>query len=358
MQVFRHATKTMAAMRYAPAVPKKWLAAVRGLRERAVARGADVRQRGVDHRHRRAAEQPRLAQLHRHAARARHAQAPGGVDDHDREGERGERVHGVVAVQQAPHERPVGVGGGRRGQGARAHRGHDGGRHQGAEQDQERRGQVPPHPLHEPARTERRDRGDREERRREAEQPQAAVARQGRDTDLIGHRGGAGDGEEGADRQVQQARERHGEAPGDGRRHLTDRARPRHRRGDDAQDRQPHRRDEEAERGRRDRGARIPAQAGGEDQVARAEEQAEDERGQQQGLTGAQARGHHGPLDGERGAMTVPGARSASAPRLDGSPNQERVTPSCPSRCTVPGVCAGPPRCAASSPRRACTPPS
>ena len=26
MQVFRHATKTMAAMRYAPAVPKKWLA--------------------------------------------------------------------------------------------------------------------------------------------------------------------------------------------------------------------------------------------------------------------------------------------------------------------------------------------
>ena len=257
------------------------LAAVGAHGEEPPALGAHNGDHQVDEGHEQAAEQAGKNGVLGHRVGFFHPQVPDGVDHHDAESQAGQGVHGLVALPEAAEKGAGGVG---------VHGLHplDGphGRDQGPDhqnpQEAEEEGiENFSHPGENLAGPEGKGQHGGEKDQREDPQSHGAVRplENGNRSHREGDRGAAGDGEAGADGQVQGAGEKDAVAlphPGaQGEQPFL----PADAQGGDPQQRQAHTGDDEADDRRPDMAAGQLAQVDGEDQVTRPKEHAEEHAG-------------------------------------------------------------------------------
>ena len=207
-----------------------------------------------------------------------HAEIADDLHDDDAECEACQRVHRVIAAEEACEERLRGIGG--IGCDVRdMRRGAQHGDHnQNRKEQQKQRIQDLADGCEDLAGEERKIERDGEEDEREDQkiEPHIAALRQ----DLLQPDGkrcrrAARDGEERPDRQIEQAGEKIGIGPVDLAAEVKETGAPAEAERGDAQQRQAHAGDEKAEEGGPHLAAGLLAHADGEDEVARTEEQAE-----------------------------------------------------------------------------------
>ena len=186
-------------------------AVFRGL-EQSAALHADDGDGDVDGSHQQTAENTRADSAARHGVRLGHAEATDDLHDHDAEGKACQRVHGVVALEEAGEERLRGVSALRYdradGSAGAEHRHDD----QNAEEQQEAGVEHLADPDEDLARAEREEQRRGEEgggERQQAEPHIAALRQHLLQSHGEGGGGAAGDGEERPDGQVEQAGEKH-----------------------------------------------------------------------------------------------------------------------------------------------------
>ena len=126
---------------------------------------ADHRDGKVDQPHEQAAEHARLDGVRRDSPRLLHAEVTDDGDHHDAERQRCQRVHRIVALQEACHKRLRCIIAGRRHLGNVAHRMDERRRDKRAEEDQEQRREHLADPGEDLAGVERKDK-HREEKQK------------------------------------------------------------------------------------------------------------------------------------------------------------------------------------------------
>ena len=185
------------------------LAAVGAHRQDAPALGAHDGHQHIDQPHEQAAEQAGAHRLPGDLPRVPDPQPPDDLHHHDAEGQPGQGVHGVVALQQAGGEGRGGVVPRRINGGQVARRGGESPEDQHGQEGQEQGGEHLPHPGEDLPRPQGQDQRHREEEQGEYGQP-GGLPRPGQhllDAHGVGDGGAPGDGEEGADGQVEGAGE-------------------------------------------------------------------------------------------------------------------------------------------------------
>ena len=172
--------------------------------------GAHHRQHAVDAGHQQAAEHAGLDSAGGDGLGRADSQLPDGVDEHDAEGQGGQGVQGVVAVQEALEEAHGGVIAHRLRGVHGAHGPQQGRDGEDAEKQQKQGIENFSHPGEDAGGPQGEVQHHQEKQRRKHAQDQLCVllGQQGQHAHAEGHGGGAGNGEQGADGEVQQAGEK------------------------------------------------------------------------------------------------------------------------------------------------------
>ena len=253
------------------------LTAVRAGLVQPAALRADYRYREVYGRHDEAAEDSRLHGVRGDCARAFHAEAAYDVYDDDAEGEARERVHSVVALDEALRESAGGVGLLRRdGADFARGRGERRGHHHAEENEKDRREHLAD-PCKYLAGVERKGEHGGEEAEREGRERQRAAVRaeQRRGSDGERDRGAARNRKERPYRHIKRAGEEVAVFFSDAAAELEQAAAAADPERGDAEQRQPDARNQKARRRAPYIAARHVPEVDGEDEVPRSEEQPE-----------------------------------------------------------------------------------
>jgi len=246
--------------------------------------GAHENGGNVDHNHGDAGEQSGGQNILCHVGIVGNAHGADDVDDHNAEGQTGNGVHGVIALNEAQRKRPGLITGGR------LHVGNGGGgidqrrHHQNGEEDQKDGGDDLTDPDGDLAGAQRQNQHDGEEDHGEDQQRGGlgcASAQHGRDAHGEGSGRASGDGEAGADGQVEQAGEDVAVALADLVGQLLQAVGVGVADGGYAHDRNTDSRDDKADHGGKDVPSGQLTEMNGENQIAGAEEHAEQRSGHQ-----------------------------------------------------------------------------
>lgn len=260
--------------------------AVAGVGGDGMAAGAEPEQADVDQHQADAGDQPGDDGVAGDQPRRLHAAGTDGVDDDDAEDQRGEGVHGQVAVDETLGERGLGVL--RLGRADRAGGPEEGGDAENRQGKDLQRGEEASDGVQQATGVEGDGQGEEEVRQAVDEQRRAALAEQRHHADLEGHRGGARNGEQRADRQVADRRQQAAGIPADRMAEGVDRTADLGQ-GDHGDHRQPHRGDQEAQRRQPHMGAGLQADDGREDDVAGPDEQGKGHKTKRQDVPAFQS---------------------------------------------------------------------